>query len=210
MKLLDMTVGGLLAELASGSAAPGGGSAAALAGAAAASLCQMVSALTLGREKLSAAWPAMERAGSEARRLGAALGRLVDEDTEAYNAVVAARKLAKAAPAERSAREGAIQAAVAAAARLPLETLRSIAELSAVALAVAEQGSPGCATDAGTAGEMIAAGARAASWNVRVNLPGLRDLPARDRLAADAAAALAEALRAVERIRAVVEKHLTR
>jgi methenyltetrahydrofolate cyclohydrolase len=210
MKLLEMTVEGLLAEFAAASAAPGGGSAAALAGAAAASLCQMVSALTLGREKLGAAWPAMEKAGAEAHRLGAALRRLVDEDTEAYHDVVAARKLANATPAEKSAREAAVQAAVALAARVPLQTLRSIAELSVVARAVAEQGSPGCATDAGTAGELIAAGARAASWNVRVNLPGLKDLPARDRLAADAASALVQTLQAVERIRAVVEKHLTR
>jgi methenyltetrahydrofolate cyclohydrolase len=209
MKLLEMTVENLLAELASNSPAPGGGSAAALAGAAAASLCRMVSALTLGREKLSAAWPAMEKAGSAALRLGAALGRLVDRDTEAYNGVMAARRLPKATPAEKSVREAALQAAVGLAARVPLETLRSIAELSAVALTVAEQGIPGCATDAGTAGELIAAGARAASWNVRVNLPGLQDLPARDRLAADAAAALAETLQAVERIRVVVEKHLT-
>jgi methenyltetrahydrofolate cyclohydrolase len=209
MTLLEMTTGDLLEELASGSPAPGGGSAAALAGAAAASLCRMVAVLTLGREKLIAAWPAMEKAGSEARRLGAALRRLVDEDTEAYKAVVAARRLEKVTAVEKASRAAAIQAAAERAARVPLETLRSIAELSAVALSVAEQGSPGCATDAGTAGELIAAGARAASWNVRVNLPGLQDLPEKERLAADAAAALTEALRAVEQIRAVVEKHLS-
>jgi formiminotetrahydrofolate cyclodeaminase len=209
MKLRNMTVEELLAELASDAPAPGGGSGAALAGAMAASLCEMVSLLTMGRENQKDAWPAMENAGSEARRLGIALRRLIDEDTEAYNSVVAARRLPKTTPAEKTARESAVQLAVSLAARVPLETLQSIAELSAIALVVAERGSPGCITDAGTAGEMIAAGARAASWNVRVNLPGLRDIPARDRLAADAAAALAEVLETVGRIRAAVETHLT-
>ena len=209
MKLINMTTAELLAELASDTPAPGGGSVAALSGAVAASLCEMAAGLTLGREKYRGAWEAMEKARSEARSLGGALRRLIDEDTEAYNIVVAARRLPRATETEKTARDMATQTAVVRAARVPLETLRSLAALSSVSLLVAEKGNPGCITDTGTAGELIAAGARAASWNVRVNLPDLNDLAARERLAADAASALAQALETVGRIRTIVETHLT-
>jgi formiminotetrahydrofolate cyclodeaminase len=210
MKLMTMSTEDLLAEIAARSPAPGGGSAAALAGSVAASLCEMVAGLTLGREKHRDAWPEMEKAESEARRLGAGLRRLVDEDTEAYNSVVAARRLPKATEAERMARDAAIQSAVARAARAPLETLELLTDLSAVALLVVEKGSPGCVTDAGSAGEMIEAGARSAFWNVRINLPGLRDASLGGRLSKDAEAALARVVDSVQRIRAVVERHLPR
>jgi glutamate formiminotransferase/formiminotetrahydrofolate cyclodeaminase len=209
VKLLRMTTEELLGELSSDSPAPGGGSAAALAGAVAASLCQMVCRLTLGREKYRDAWPDIEKAGTEAGLLGTRLRRLVDEDTAAFDSVVAARRLPKSTGAEKAARDTAIQSAVSRAAQAPLETLESLAALSAIALLVVEKGNPGCMTDAGTAAEMIAAGARSASWNVRVNLPGLRDVAARHRLAADAAAALATAVETVERARAAVDVRLT-
>jgi methenyltetrahydrofolate cyclohydrolase len=209
MKLINMTTEELLAELASDSPAPGGGSVAALSGAVAASLCEMAAGLTLGREKYRDTWAVIEEARAEARRLGGALRRLIDEDAEAYSQVVAARRLPKSDDAEKAARAAATQAAVARAARVPLETLQALVALSAVSLLVAQKGNPGCITDTGTAGEMIAAGARAASWNVRVNLPDMQDLSARQRLAADAAAALSKVLETVERIRAIVDTHLT-
>jgi len=208
MSLMNLTVQELLAELGADSPAPGGGSVAALAGAMAASLCEMVAGLTLGREKLRDAWPAMERARSEAWRLGTSLRRLVDDDTAAYLAVVAARKLPRATPAEKAARDSAVQEAVGRAAAVPLETLLTLAELSAIALVVAEKGSSGCITDAGSAGEMIGAGARAAAWNVRINLPDVRDELLRARLSAAAETALAAALAAVERVRSLVESQL--
>jgi glutamate formiminotransferase/formiminotetrahydrofolate cyclodeaminase len=209
VNLLHMTVEELLGELSSDSPAPGGGSAAALAGAIAASLCEMVSRLTLGREKYRDTWPELEGAGTEARLLGARLRRLVDEDSAAFESVIAARRLSKSTEEEKAERDTAVQSAVSRAAHAPLSTLESLAALSSVALLAVEKGNPGCITDAGTAGEMIAAGARAASWNVRVNLPGLRDITARNRLAADSAAALATVAQTVERIRATVELRLT-
>jgi methenyltetrahydrofolate cyclohydrolase len=209
MKLVNMTIAELLSELASDSPAPGGGSVAALAGAVAASLCEMAAGLTLGREKYRETWAAVEKAQAEARRLGTILRRLIDQDTEAYNMVVAARRLPKTTEADKAARDAAIQDAVGVAARVPTETLQSLVELSAVALLVAEKGNPGCITDTGTAAEMIAAGARAASWNVRVNLPDLRDLSTRERLGAEAASGLANVLETAGRVRAIVETHLT-
>ena len=208
VKLTQMTIEGLLTEFASDSPAPGGGSAAALAGALAASLCEMVARLTLGREKLKEAWPAMEKAKAKARHLGMRLRELVDEDTDAYVSVVTARRLPKDS-AESAVRDRTIQESLLRAARVPLETLRSLAELSGLVLLVAEKGNQGCITDAGAAALMIEAGAQAAAWNVQINLPGIHDAAVRDQLGIDAAAALALALETATRIRPMVQRQLS-
>jgi methenyltetrahydrofolate cyclohydrolase len=208
-KMTEMTVERLLAELASDSPAPGGGSAAALGGALAASLCEMVARLTLGREKLKEAWPAMETIKAKARYLGSQLRELVDEDTKAYASVVTARRLPKDSSTEKAIRDHAIQESLLRAARVPLETLRCLAELSGLVLLVAEKGNPNCITDAGAAAVMIEAAAQAAAWNVRINLPGMRDAAVRNQLRTDAAVALTLALETATRIRPIVEKQIT-
>ncbi len=208
MKLVGMSVEGFLGELASGSPAPGGGSAAALAGAVAAALCGMVARLTGGREKLRDAWPAMAVMREEADRLRARLAALVDEDAEAFNAVMAAQRLPRATEAEKAARSAAMAAASLRAARVPLETLAAMGPLARLAGIAVESGSPGCVTDAGAAAAIIGAAARAAAYNVRVNLPSLADPVERVRMDAEAEAALAAAWDAVQAIDRIVEARL--
>jgi glutamate formiminotransferase/formiminotetrahydrofolate cyclodeaminase len=196
-----MTVEDLLRELASDSPAPGGGSAAALAGAAAGALCAMVARLTLGREKFRDAWPAMEDLRAQSQRLSARLAELVDEDTQAYAAVVAARRMPKNTGQEQAARTAAIAEATLRAARVPLETLTLLRELAACAARALERGNPSCLTDAGSAAALVEAGATAAAYNVRVNLPGVEDPAEREALrrqALEALAAVQETVRGVE------------
>ena len=208
MKLVEMSVEQICAELGSESPAPGGGSAAALAGAIAASLCAMVSRLTTGRERFRDAWGEMQEVRAESERLGTRLRQLVDEDADAFRSVMAARRLPKSSDAESSAREGAIQEATLRSARVPLETLESLARLSALASAAARRGNSGCLTDAGSAAQLIRAGAVAASYNVRVNLPSLADMAIRQQLSAETARALAEVFAATESIEKEVESGL--
>ena len=209
MNLIDMTVKEFLFALASGSPAPGGGSAAALAGAAGAALCAMAARLTLGREKQRDAWKEMEGLRDEAIALGERLIALIDEDTDAYAAVVAARRLPKATEAERAARSAALREAVIRSARVPLETLTILRSLAGCAARAVERGNPSCLTDAGSAAQMIRAGAMAAAYNVRVNLPDIADAQMRDSLRAQAAEALAAVRKEIERLEAIVEGRLT-
>jgi formiminotetrahydrofolate cyclodeaminase len=209
MNLTDMTVKAFLSELASDSPAPGGGSVAALAGAAGAALCAMAARLTLGREKHRDVWKEMEVLRDEASALGERLGALVDEDTDAYAAVVAARRLPKATEAERAARGAALRDAVNRSARVPLETLTILRKLVGCAARALERGNPSCLTDAGSAAQMIRAGAMAAAYNVRVNLPDIVDAQMRDSLRAQAAEALAAVRKEVERLETIVEGRLT-
>jgi formiminotetrahydrofolate cyclodeaminase len=208
VKLVQMSVEGFLGELASDSPVPGGGSAAALAGAAGAALCAMAARLTLGREKHRDAWPEMERLRDEARGLGERLCALVDEDAEAYGAVVAARRLPKATDTERASRGAALGDAVLRCARVPLETLSILQRLADCAARAVERTNPSCLTDAGSAAQLIRAGAMAAAYNVRVNLPGVAGAPLRESLREQAAEALAAVREQTDRVEAIVDRRL--
>ena len=182
-----MELAGFLAELGSDSPAPGGGSAAALAGAIAASLCEMVCRLTLGREAYKDVWAVIEEAQVRAASLGSRLRELIDEDAQAFNSVMTARRLPRGTEEQKAARERAIQEGTLRSARVPLETLEYLAALADLAAVCAEMGNPGCLTDAGSAAQMIRAGAVAAAWNVRVNLPSVRDAKLKEELGSNAA-----------------------
>jgi len=208
MKLADRTLESFLDELGSASPAPGGGSAAALAGAAAAALCAMVCRLTIGREAYREAWPEAETALAESQKLEARFRGLVDEDAEAYLAVVAARALPRETPAQKETRKAAIQRAVVHAAEAPLATLDALRKCVGIVVLVAEKGNTSCRTDAGSAGALCRAGALAASYNVRVNLPSIADRSLRASLSARAREALAGVQAAADRIAHLLEDTL--
>ena len=208
MKLTDMTVDGFLAELASDSPAPGGGSAAALAGAIAASLCAMVCRLTLNRETFKDVWAVIGEAQIRAESLGSRLRELIDEDARAFTSVMTARKLARDTEEQKTVRQRAIQEATVRSARVPLETLEYLAALADLAAVCAELGNPGCVTDAGSAAQMIRAGAAAAAWNVRVNLPSIKDAKVKEDLGGAAARLLEGTLTTVRKIDTMVDQSL--
>jgi formiminotetrahydrofolate cyclodeaminase len=208
VKLVDRSLASFLAELGSASPAPGGGSAAALAGAAAAALCAMVCRLTLGRESYRQAWPETEKSLAQSQRLEARLRTLIDEDADAYLAVVAARGLPRETASQKEARKAAIQEAAVRAAAAPLATLEALQECVGIVGFLAEKGSLSCRTDTGSAGALCRAGAEAAACNVRVNLPSIADAALRGSLSARTREALADIRAASDLIAKQVENHL--
>ncbi len=174
-RLLDLTINDFLALLASDAAAPGGGAVAALAGALAASLVAMVARLTLGRPRYAARQGEMADIAARADALRQALAALVDADTAAYGAVMAAYRLPKETDDERSGRTAAIQAALRRAVEVPLETAAACRELLALAGLVAARGNRNAASDAAVAAQMAQAGLLAAARNTRVNLGLIHD-----------------------------------
>ncbi len=208
MKFAHMSFDAFIQELASESPAPGGGSAAAMAGAMAAALCGMVSRLTVGKEKYREAWAEMEDMKRQADALAARLQDLADEDTEAFRAVMTARRLPKGTDVERAARERAIQEAVLRSAEAPLETLKAARAVARLAVVAVERGNPNCVTDAGSAAQMAKTAAMAAAYNVRVNLPGIKDAVLRGRIASEASDTLNETRQSVERLERAVESRL--
>lgn len=169
------TLRNFLDDLASSAPTPGGGTAAAVAGAMGAALAEMVAALTLSREKYASCHDAMRTIAQAAASARARLLALSREDSEAYDEVVAARRLPKSTDVEKAARDAKIAAANLRAAQVPLETARTAIGLLESIPDLAEQGNPNAASDAGAAALLLEAAVQGALLNVFINLSGLAD-----------------------------------
>jgi len=174
-ELTARTLREFTSDLASDTPAPGGGSAAAAAGALGAALLRMVVGLTVGKEKYRDAWEELAPVGETAAEVEKRLLELVDEDTRAFDAVVAARRLPKESPQEKEARSQAIASATVLAATVPMQTAFFAERALRAARAALERGNPNTASDAWAAGLLLSAAVRAALANVRINLPGVGD-----------------------------------
>ena len=173
--LIDLTVTDFLDELASDSPAPGGGSVAALNGALGAGLIAMVARLTIGKKGYDAVQSLMEETRDGADRLKQRLTELVDEDTQAFNAVMAAFKLPKETDKDKAARSAAIQAGYQQAIHTPMETAESCLAVLELAAAIAGKGNANAASDLGVAAQVAYAGVEGAVMNVKINLPAIKD-----------------------------------
>jgi formiminotetrahydrofolate cyclodeaminase len=164
-----------LAALASDAPTPGGGTAAAAAGAMGASLAEMVARLTLSKEKYAASHDAV-RPIAEAAALarGEFLG-LAREDSDAYDEVVAARRLPRGTDEEKAARLRRIAVANRNAAEVPMRTARAAVRLLAALPELAEKGNPNAVSDVGAAALLLDACVEGALLNVGINLSGIED-----------------------------------
>jgi methenyltetrahydrofolate cyclohydrolase len=175
LMLVDKTVTQFLDELASNSPAPGGGSVAALAGAAGAALTSMVCNLTIGKKKYADVQDQMKLVVEQTELLRRELTQLINKDTEAFNAVMAAFGLPKGTEQEQASRSAAIQEATKAATLVPLSVMRTCEKALFHTRTVAQKGNKNSASDAGVAALLLQAGCAGAALNVRINLGGLND-----------------------------------
>jgi glutamate formiminotransferase / formiminotetrahydrofolate cyclodeaminase len=174
-KLADLTLTGFANELASESPAPGGGSVAALAGALGASLATMVGNLTHGKLEYEAAWEEVEEIGIKGQELKDKLLKAIDDDTNAFNGIMAANRLPKKTDEQKKAHALAVDEANKAATRIPF----SVCEMSFACYdlidVVAQKGNPNSISDVGVAALCCNAGIFGAALNVRINVPGIKD-----------------------------------
>ncbi|MGH9346942.1 MAG: cyclodeaminase/cyclohydrolase family protein [Vicinamibacterales bacterium] len=165
----------LLEAFASSDPVPGGGSASAVAGALGASLLLMVAGMPKTKTGAPEETADLAETAAHLRPLRDRLTRLVDTDSDAYTAVVAAFKLPKGSDQERTARKAAIQAATRQATEVPLETMRACRDALGHAVVVARSGSRNATSDVGVALALLVAGVTGAGLNVDINLGGLTD-----------------------------------
>ncbi|MBM9603114.1 cyclodeaminase/cyclohydrolase family protein [Desulfopila inferna] len=173
--LITTQVNQLLEELASDSPAPGGGSVAALSGALAAGLLAMVCRLSIGKKGLEQHAEKMQSVLNEAEALRRELEKLIDLDTEAFNSVMSAFRMAKTTAEEKSARSAAIQSSFRQAVDIPLKTALGCGKLLDLALEIAETANSNCISDLGVACHSAYAGVRGGVMNVSINLPSIKD-----------------------------------
>ncbi len=174
-RLVSLSVEDFAAALASDAPAPGGGSAAAAGGANGAGLLAMVVRLTLGKEKYKAAWDELAPLVDRLDGARAKLLELVDEDTKAFDGILAARRLPKETDADKAARQKAIDEANVLATTVPMQTAFFAHEALKAAPLVLEKGNPNAASDAWAGALASWAAVLAALANVRINLPGVAD-----------------------------------
>jgi formiminotetrahydrofolate cyclodeaminase len=140
-----------------------------------AALAEMVARLTLSKEKYAASHDAVRpilEAGQLAREEFVALAR---EDSEAYDSVVAARRLPKDTDEQKAARQHAIALANRRATEVPMRTARAATRLLAALPELAEKGNPNAASDVGAAALLLDACTEGALLNVGINLSGIED-----------------------------------
>jgi formiminotetrahydrofolate cyclodeaminase len=175
MNWMDMTQREFQAALASSSPTPGGGTASAIALGQAASLACMVADLTLGSEKWSAGWPAAEHVQEIAIPMMTRSGILAEEDSDAFDEVMAAFKMPKNSDSEKTHRRTAIRSGTLQAAKVPFETAEVALALLKALTELAVHGNANAVTDVGVAGLLASAAAKGALFNVEINLQSLPD-----------------------------------
>ncbi len=173
--LVSKSLRGFAEATASESPAPGGGSVAAYCGAVGAALAGMVANLSAHKRGWEDRWEEFSELAVRAQGLREHLLRAVDEDTEAFNAILAAYGMPTGDEAAKSARARAIQAATEGATAVPYRVAETALEAMGLALTVARTGNPNSVTDAGVAALALRAAVRGAVLNVRINAAGLSD-----------------------------------
>ena len=175
MEFEETTIKAFIDELASNSPAPVGGSVAALCGSLAAGLEAMVANLTLGKEKYRTGWDKMHKVLEEGEKLRAEFISLMNEDTESFNLFMQALKMPKETEEQKASRKAAMGEASKAATAVPLRTLESCVKAAELSFTVAKYGNSNAVSDAGVAALLAEAAGKAASYNVKIDLPGIAD-----------------------------------
>jgi methenyltetrahydrofolate cyclohydrolase len=175
MSLTRRPLSDLLAAFSDPSPTPGGGSASALAASVGLSLLTMVAGMSRTRNGDDEDRQALDAAAEALVHLRDRAADLIDEDSNAYDQVVAAYRLAKAKPDDQARRGEAIQSALRGAAAVPLDLMRTCQAGLVAAGDVARHGNPAAASDVGVALELLMAALKGGALNVKANLDALTD-----------------------------------
>jgi glutamate formiminotransferase/formiminotetrahydrofolate cyclodeaminase len=173
--LATMRCADLVDEVSRETPAPGGGSIAALAGALGAALASMVANLTQGRTKNQGDENAVLEAAEMAQKAKDQLMRGVDDDANAFNAYMDARRLPQGTAQEKAAREAALQQGLKVAVEVPWNTAAACLEVMKASNLAMRHGNPASITDAMQGAAMGFAGVRGGLWNVIINLKDITD-----------------------------------
>ncbi|MDE6152536.1 MAG: glutamate formimidoyltransferase [Muribaculaceae bacterium] len=203
--LVDMTCRKFAETTASEAPAPGGGSVAAYMGALGAALGTMVANLSAHKPGWDDRWREFSDCAERGQALMQKLLALVDEDTEAFNRIMAVFAMPKGTEAEKAARAEALESATLYATQVPLRTAETAAEAFPLLLEMARKGNPASASDAGVGALAARAAVRGALLNVKINAASLKDRDEAARLVARGEAVSAVAEQCESEIMKVVE-----
>jgi len=173
--LVEMKLTDFVDEVSRESPAPGGGSIAALAGALGASLSSMVSNLTANKRGSEELDKILNDAAEKCQEIKEELVKAIDEDTNAFNEYMNARRLPNKTIEEKKAREEAMQAGLKQAVMVPLNTAKQSYRAIEIAEDVAKNGNPNSITDVGVGAQSAYTGVLGGIYNVLINLKDIKD-----------------------------------
>jgi formiminotetrahydrofolate cyclodeaminase len=175
----------LLDAFASNAPVPGGGSASALSGALGVSLLIMAASLPKSRTGAPEEAADLAEAAARLRPIRDTLVALIDDDSDAYKAVMKAMKLPKDSPDEKAARTDALQSALKDATDVPLDVMRAGQQALAGGVIVARNAYRVAASDVAMGIELLGASVRGAALSIEGNLSGIKDSAYTARVAAE-------------------------
>jgi glutamate formiminotransferase/formiminotetrahydrofolate cyclodeaminase len=173
--LVEMKLTDFVDEVSRESPAPGGGSIAALAGSLGAALVSMVSNLTANKRGSEKVDNLLNETADKLQEIKFKLVKAVDDDTNAFNAYMNARRLPNKTAEEKRIREEAMQDGLKQAVHVPLNTAHFSYEVIEIAEVVAKNCNPASITDVGVGAQCGYTGMLGGIYNVLINLNEIKD-----------------------------------
>jgi glutamate formiminotransferase/formiminotetrahydrofolate cyclodeaminase len=195
-------------EVSRDTPAPGGGSVSALAGALGAALGAMVANLSIGKGEYDDRYEELCELADHAQKLKDALVRGVDEDTQAFDAVIAGMRMPKDTPEELAVRDQAIQKGYKAATLVPLTTVEQCRDTLRLCLQMVRMAPDEMMSDVGTGSLVARAGLIGAAYNVRINLKSIKDEAFRQKTRAQLSGLVEEGEALAQEVETVMEEAL--
>lgn len=208
--LAEMSLVAFMEKTASESPAPGGGSVSAYMGSLGVALATMVANLSAHKRGWDDRWEEFSAWAERGKAIQERLLQLVDEDTNAFNEIIAAFGLPKKTAAEASARKQAIEAATLHAIKVPYEVMQVANSGFEVVSAMVETGIPNSVSDAAVGALALFTCMEGAWLNVRINASGLSGHPDVIKILSDGKNILRQGLAVKEEIIEIVGQKITR
>jgi len=184
--LVNMKVNAFCDLLSTDAPAPGGGSVAALCAAMSGALSSMVSNLTIDKKGYETVQDKVREYAPIGQRIKEEAIYCIDKDTDAFYAMMDALRLPKKTDAEITLHKAEVEKATQAAINAPLETLQLSLEALELAAKVAAVGNLNALSDAGVAALTALAAAKAAHYNILINISGITEQAFKDKVLTEA------------------------
>jgi glutamate formiminotransferase/formiminotetrahydrofolate cyclodeaminase len=168
----------------------------------------MVSNLTANKRGSEDVDEVLNKAAEECQEIKNALVKAIDEDTNAFNAYMNARRLPNKTPEEKKAREQVMQAGLKQAVMVPLNTAKQSLRAIEISEVVAKNGNQNSITDVGVGAQSAYTGVLGGIYNVLINLKDIKDKKFEDEMRKACTKLKDKAQKKLEQVLTLVESKL--
>ena len=165
----------LIDEVSRDSPAPGGGSVAAMSGSLGVALGVMVANLCVSKAGFEDHSEELGKIAEDGQEIKEFLVNAIDEDTNAFDKVIKAMRMPNDSDSEKEIRAEKMQEGYKSAAEVPLEVVEYCYRALNTCYRISKIMDDSMASDVGSGAQMSIAGARAAAYNVKINLKTITD-----------------------------------